>query len=42
MNTTEIGYVNMNNQKNNGNTEKPETDFGQWFYDMECLKCGYK
>lgn len=42
MKTTEIGYVNRNNQRNNGKTEKPGTDFGQWFYDMECLKCGHK
>lgn len=42
MNTTEKGFVNKNNQRNNGKTEKPGTDFGQWFYDMECLDCGHK
>jgi len=42
MNTTEIGYVNRNNQRNNGKTDIPGTDFGQWFYDMECLECGHK
>ncbi len=42
MNTTEIGYVNRNNQKNNGKTDIPGTDFGQWFYDMECMDCGHK
>ncbi len=42
MKTTEIGYVNRNNQKNNGRTDIPGTDFGQWFYDMECLDCGHK
>lgn len=42
MNTTDIGYVNRNNQKNNGKTDIPGTDFGQWFYDMECLECGHK
>ncbi len=42
MNTTEIGYINRNNQRNNGKTDMPGTDFGQWFYDMECLECGHK
>ena len=42
MRTTEIGYVNKNNQKNNGRTSIPGTDYGQWFYDMECLNCGHK
>lgn len=42
MNTTEIGYVNRNNQRNNGKTDIPGTDFGQWFYDMECMDCGHK
>lgn len=41
MNTTEVGYINRNNQKNNGRTDIPGTDFGQWFYDMECLNCGH-
>lgn len=42
MNTTEKGFVNSNNQRNNGRTDKPGTDFGQWFYDMECLDCGHR
>lgn len=42
MSTTEIGYVNKNNQRNNGKTNIPGTGYGQWFYDMECLKCGHK
>lgn len=42
MKTTERGYLNKNNQKNNGRTDKPGTDFGQWFYDMECMNCGQK
>ena len=42
MSTTEVGYINKNNQRNNGRTDKPGTDFGQWFYEMECLECGYK
>lgn len=40
--TTEAGYVNKNNQKNLGKTDKPGTDFCQWFYKMECLDCGHK
>ena len=42
MGTTEIGYINKNNQRNNGRTDKPGTDYGQWFYEMECLVCGHK
>ena len=42
MKTTETGYVNKNNQRNNGKTDIPGTDYGQWFYEMECLECGHK
>jgi len=44
MKSTEKGYVNDNNQRNNGRTNKPGTDYGQWFYEMECLNsnCGHK
>ena len=42
MRTTEVGYISKNNQRNNGRTDIPGTDFGQWFYDMECLDCGHK
>ena len=42
MSTTEVGYINKNNQRNNGRTDKPGTDFGQWFYELECLECGHK
>lgn len=42
MKTTEQGYLNKNNQRNNGKTNKPGTDFGQWFYEMECMNCGHK
>lgn len=42
MKTTEKGYLNKNNQRNNGKTNKPGTDFGQWFYEMECMNCGHK
>lgn len=40
--TTITGYINKNNQRNNGKTDIPGTDYGQWFYDMECLNCGHK
>lgn len=39
---TETGSINRNNQRNNGKTDVPGSDNMQWFYDMECLKCGYK
>lgn len=42
MKTTEQGYLNKNNQKNNGRTGRPGTDYGQWFYEMECMNCGHK
>lgn len=42
MSTTEVGYINKNNQRNNGKTVIRGTDYGQWFYDMECLECGHK
>ena len=40
--TTETGYVNRNNQRNNGRTNEKGTDCNQWFYNMECLDCGAK
>lgn len=40
--TTDVGYVNQNSQRNNGKTEYKGTDHNQWFYCMECLKCGHK
>jgi hypothetical protein len=42
MRSIENGYVNKNNQKNNGRTEKPGSDFLPWFYEMECMNCGHK
>lgn len=42
MKSTDIGYVNKNNQKNNGRKCKSDTHFNQWFYEMECLDCGNK
>lgn len=38
-NSTEKGYVNRNNQKNNGRTTMSGTDHQQYFYEMECLEC---
>ncbi|MBR4020310.1 MAG: hypothetical protein IKI99_03275 [Firmicutes bacterium] len=40
--TTTIGYINKNNQRNNGRTDQLGTGHGQWFYDMECLYCGHR
>lgn len=40
--STEKGYVNKNNQKNLGKTDKEGTDNNQYFYEMECLNCGHK
>ena len=42
MKSTETGYVNRNNQKNLGRTNEPGTDYGQWFYKMQCGNCGYE
>lgn len=39
--TTDKGYMNRNNQRNNGKTGEPGTDYCQWFYEMECLNCNY-
>ena len=41
MKSTVTGYVNKNNQKNNGCTYEAGTDNNQKFYAMECLNCGY-
>lgn len=37
--TTDTGYINRNDQRNNGRTEERGTDHCQWYYEMECLKC---
>jgi hypothetical protein len=42
MQTTRIGFINKNNQRNNGRTELPGTDHCQYFYEMECLNCNKK
>ncbi len=40
--STDIGYVNKNNQRNNEITSHEGTDNNQYFYEMECLNCGHK
>jgi len=40
--TTEIGYINKNNQRNNGRTVRSDNHYNQWFYELECLNCGHK
>ena len=42
MKSTTTGYVNKNNQKNNGCTYENGTDNNQKFYAMECLNCGHR
>lgn len=42
MKSTDAGYINKNNQINRGKTDERGTDNMQWFYDMECLNCGYQ
>lgn len=39
--TTQIGYINKNNQKCWGQRGFAGTDHGQMAYRMECLKCGH-
>ncbi len=39
---TVTGFENRNNQKNLGRLEEVGTDFGQWFYQMECQLCSHK
>lgn len=42
MKSTASGYVNKNNQRNNGRSSREGTDHMQWFYNLECLNCGCK
>lgn len=42
MKTTDVGYINKNNQKNYGRKCKSDNHYNQWFYEMECLDCGHK
>ena len=41
MKTTEQGFVNQNDQRNDGCTQEPGTDYCQKFYRMTCLRCGH-
>lgn len=34
--STYHGYINKNNQQNNGRSSKSGTDHNQWFYNMNC------
>jgi hypothetical protein len=40
--STKEGFINVNNQINIGKTDMKGTDFGQWFYQLECLTCHHK
>ena len=40
--STVKGFVNTKNQMNLGKTDKKGTDYGQWFYQMECLTCNHQ
>ena len=42
MKTTDVGYINKNNQKNLGYRGVSETHTSAKFYEMECLDCGHK
>ena len=39
--STDMGYINKNNQMNMGKTEETGTDNMQWFYNMKCLDCDF-
>ncbi len=39
--TTQIGYLNKNNQKCHGTLGAGGNDYLQYAYRMECLNCGY-
>ena len=42
MKTTDIGYINNNNQKNLGCRGMSETHKSAKAYEMECLDCGHR
>lgn len=42
MGTLDIGYINKNNQRNNGLRGFSDTHYNQRFFEMECLNCGHK
>jgi hypothetical protein len=39
--TTDVGYINKNNQENCGITGKEGTHAGQKLYQMKCMKCDF-
>ena len=39
--TTIMGFVNDNNQRNEGRLTELGTDHNQYFYQMKCLHCGH-
>ena len=39
--TTIKGFVNDNDQRNEGKLTEQGTDYNQYFYQMKCLRCGY-
>lgn len=41
MRSTDVGYINKNNQKNLGYAGISETHYNQRFFQMECLECGH-
>jgi predicted Zn-ribbon and HTH transcriptional regulator len=41
-NTTTIGYINVNKQKNHGTRGVSGTDHGQVVYKLECMNCGHE
>ena len=42
MTSTDVGYINKNNQKNLGYRGISETHVSAKSYEMECLDCGHK
>ena len=42
MKTTDVGYINKNNQKNLGYRGVSETHVSAKSYEMECRDCGHK
>lgn len=42
MKTTDVGFVNKNNQKNLGYRGVSDTHYNQKFFELECLDCGHK
>lgn len=42
MKSTDVGYINKNNQKNLGYRGPSETHVSAKFYEIECLDCGHK